>query len=564
MTLFWLIAALMMTGALAWLLPVLLSKHVRSDPGAVSHTDHAIASYSERLDGLEQDFADGVLSEEQLENARQELARELLQDVRPDDPPARAADSTSAWVVAVLIPVVAVGLYSELGQPEGLGISGPGPRQAQAAPGTPVAGGGSAGTATAAGAEGLPSIEQMVTGLAERLQREPNDGEGWLMLGRSYVVLERMDDAEQAYAKAYALLPQNVDVLAGYAESLARNNRNSLAGKPAALLAQALSIKTDDPKTLWLSGIAAMQRGDGPSAVAHWNNLKSTGALNAQETASLDQMIAEAGGQAATPATPVAATSGVSVKVKVTLDPSLSARVATGDALFVFARAAQGPPMPLAVQRLVAGALPLEVTLDESMAMIPNMTLASFPRVVVGARISKSGNARPSDGDLQGLSEAIDPKSVGRVAVQISDVVGEAPTGIKAAPAQPAAAPAQPAAADGVAVNVTVNLDPALASRIAPGDALFVFARAEQGPPMPLAVTRLSAAELPLKIMLDESMAMMPNMTLASFPRVVIGARISKTGNARPSDGDLQGISRGINPKSTNAVSVTISEVVGQ
>jgi cytochrome c-type biogenesis protein CcmH len=443
MTLFWFIAALMVAGALAWLMPILLSKHVRRDEDAVTHTDHAIASYSERLDAIEQDHSDGVLSSEQLENAKHELARELLQDVKPEDEPLRSAGSASAWVVAIVIPAISVALYQNLGEPAGIDQSGPGPQQAQSAPLAPQAGGTPSET-PGSNADGMPSIEQMVTGLAARLKDNPEDGQGWLMLGRSYVVLDRMQDAEQAYGKAYALIPKNVDVLAGYAETIARNNRNSLSGRPADLLAAALAIKSDDPKTLWLAGIAAMQSGDGKNAIAHWSKLKETGALNAQETTSLDQMIAEASGAAKTqtqpatapkvdssaaatptqPQTPASGTS-VSIKVRVALAPELAARVAPGDALFVFARAEQGPPMPLAVARLTASVLPAEIVLDESMAMMPNMTLATFPRVVIGARISKTGNARPSNGDLQGITIGLSPKETAEVAVTISEVVGQ-------------------------------------------------------------------------------------------------------------------------------------------
>ena len=108
-----------------------------------------------------------------------------------------------------------------------------------------------------------------------------------------------------------------------------------------------------------------------------------------------------------------------------------------------------------------------------------------------------------------------------------------------------------------------MTLAPELVTKVGPGDSLFVFARAESGPPMPLAVVRGTAQDLPMEVILDESMAMMPQMTLATFPSIVIGARLSKTGNARASAGDLEGLSAPIKPKEQNSIAVIISRVVG-
>jgi cytochrome c-type biogenesis protein CcmH len=438
MTSFWVIAAVMTVGCFAWLLPTVLSPLRQEEDTSPSHDEHALASYTERLDAVEQEHADGALTEEQLEEARHELARELLQDTRPESVRAALNSTASVWigsaVVLLALPLLAIPTYLSLGNLASIGMA-----NEDTGPAAQVS------AAAGANANGdMPSIEEMVAGLAQRLADNPEDAQGWLMLGRSYLVLNRLKDAEDAYAKAYALVQSRVEVLTGYAEAIARNNNNSLIGRPQELLKSALAISPKDTKTLWLSGISAMQRGDGAVAIKHWKALKATQALNAEETVTLDQMIAEAGGEApssiteprsaATAAVTTSGTktaaakakaSGVAIAVTVSLAPKLASKVTPGDTLFVFARAQQGPPMPLAVARMPVPTFPITVQLDESMAMMPQMTLATFPRVVIGARISKSGNAQGKPGDLQGLSEGVTPASTNNTSVAITEIVGQ-------------------------------------------------------------------------------------------------------------------------------------------
>jgi cytochrome c-type biogenesis protein CcmH len=119
----------------------------------------------------------------------------------------------------------------------------------------------------------------------------------------------------------------------------------------------------------------------------------------------------------AAPTTPTTALPGAGLRVAVSLDPALAARVQPGDTLFVFARAAEGPRMPLAIVRQPAGTAAVEVTLDDSSAMAPQFKLSGFPRVVVGARISRSGNATPQPGDLEGLSDPMDSHGTARIMI---------------------------------------------------------------------------------------------------------------------------------------------------
>ena len=271
----------------------------------------------------------------------------------------------------------------------------------------------------------------MVSTLAERLKNEPNNAEGWQMLGRSYAVLERYAEAAAAYRKAAELMPANADVLADLADVLGMTQGRRLAGEPTEVLQRALALDPQHGKSLALAGSAAFERKDYAAARAFWERLLAQVPAESDIARSLRASIAEAlqmaGGGAAPGAAPGAATtavaaassaraasaaaaSGAVITGEVKLSPALAARVAAGDTIYVFARAVEGPRLPLAIVRQTAGATlawPLRFKLDDSMAMAPQLTLSSMPRVVVGARVSKSGDATPRSGDLIGQSEPV-------------------------------------------------------------------------------------------------------------------------------------------------------------
>jgi len=254
------------------------------------------------------------------------------------------------------------------------------------------------------------------------------------MLGRSYIVLKRFGEATLAFAKAYELLGDQPDIMVDYAEALALANNNSMVGKPSELVFKAVKQQPNHAKGLWLAGHAAAQQNRLPDAIAYWKRLLAMlppgeeGARNvSQIITQAEGMLAQAGGgapRAAAPQPAATAPAGkVAVQVRVELSPALAARAAPTDTVFVFARAAQGPRMPLAIVRKQVKDLPLTVTLDDSMAMSPQMTISSVPEIVIGARVSKSGNATTSSGDLQGLSKPLKTGSLSKVDVTVSEVV---------------------------------------------------------------------------------------------------------------------------------------------
>jgi len=381
--------------------------------------------YREQIRDLERDLTAGTLSREQYEKDREELSRRMLEDVQADtEVPTvdggNMARVAPALAIAALFPIVAVLIYAQIGAPGALN-----PDALKTA-------------APHAGQQFTQEqVEQMVTLLAQRMEKEPDNLEGWVLLGRSYAAMGRYPEAATALRHAAQLKANDPNLLADYADALAMASGQKLDGEPLKLIDQALAIEPHHQKSLALAGTGAFERGDYADAVKYWERLlktvppESDGARSIQT--SIDEARTRAGGNAPkaaqAPEAPTAAqakqrapreasATGSAGRIAgvVSLAPSLAAKAAPDDTLFVYARAVQGPPIPLAVQRFRAKDLPASFSLDDSMAMAPEMTLSKLPNVMVLARISKSGNAMPQSGDLQGSTG---PVKLGGAGVKI-------------------------------------------------------------------------------------------------------------------------------------------------
>jgi cytochrome c-type biogenesis protein CcmH len=554
MILFWLLAAAMLLVALALLLPALAGG---GRDGGVERDALNIAVFRDQLVELEADHAEGNLTDAQLEAARRELQRELLDEVDVDGEAAARAGARGKLVaplVAVAVPLLAIGLYLQLGETHLLTDEG----QAELAQAQQAA-------------HDMANVDGMIQQLAARLQQDPDNLEGWQMLARSLLAVQRYPDAAKAFAQAIRIAGEQPDLLADYAEALAMSGDGQIIGDPLEIVERVLAMQPMHEKGLWLAGIAAFQRGEFAVALDYWNRLGQVIPEEHPNRRLLADYMAQArarveGGapQVAAVGDGIPAATDTAIEVTVELAPALADRLADGDTLFVFARAAQGPRMPLAIVRQAAGAFPVTVTLDDSQAMMPSLRLSGFSEVVVGARVSRSGNATPQPGDLQGTVDRILVGADRQVTVVIGEAVGAAQpmAGASTSPPAPAQPPAQPSAAAGGALEVAVALDPALNDRVAPGDTLFVYARATEGPRMPLAIVRRQAGDLPLTVTLDDSQAMAPNFRLSGFAEVNVGARISKSGDALPQPGDLQGSVPGVRVGHDRRVELTISEAL--
>ena len=416
MTLFWILAAALLAVALAALLWPLLRRGAPAAAQDVAASNVRILR--DQLAELDAELAAGTLAADQHRAARGELERRVLEESQAAEVTVSARSGrASAVVIALAVPVLAVGLYATLGNRNAFDpiLSKP------------------THEATAA------DVETLVERLAQRMKAQPGDPEGWVLLGRTYSALQRFEPARDAFAKAVALVPDNPHLLADYADALAMTQGRRLAGEPERLVLQALKADPDHLKALALAGSAAMERQDYQNAVKYWTHLKAVAPPDSAFANGMDDSLRAARAAAGLPPEPVvaaaappapaplpeaapgtpAAAGGASVQVRVRLAPALAARVQPGDTLFVFARAAEGPRMPLAIARRGAGELPLEVTLDDSSAMSPQMRLSAFERVVIGARVSRSGNAVPQSGDLEGQSPPIPSASTKSIEILI-------------------------------------------------------------------------------------------------------------------------------------------------
>ena len=409
---FWIIGTALTLLALAFVMPPLLKKNRQI--AEIDRNTINVAIYKERLAELEQEN----LTAEQLAQAKQELDKTLAQDLETGaTPAAKAPNAWAAIVVAISIPILVMGSYIELGSPQLI----------------------TASTATEShanqGAAGSSSdFEQMVQKLAERLEQQPEDLAGWQMLARSYAVMGNTTQAIQTYKKIMSRFGEQPQILADYAELLAKTNQEQLAGMPTVLLTRALELEPDNQKALYLLGAAAMEKADYNTAIEYWQRLL---ALLPEQAAKfkpiLQQHIATARSKLDPTSKPETAHAPAStdntankpaqIEVQVNLDPSLQAQVKPSDTLFIYARATKGSAMPLAIVRKTAGELPTSAILDDSMAMMPNMKLSNFNEVSVLARISRSGTAVPQTGDLLGQTSPVILGEQNQVTVTISETV---------------------------------------------------------------------------------------------------------------------------------------------
>jgi cytochrome c-type biogenesis protein CcmH len=258
-------------------------------------------------------------------------------------------------------------------------------------------------------------VEAMVERLSARLRENPDDVNGWKLLGRSYGVMGRYAEATDAYAKAAMRAPRDAQLLADLADVLAMARGQSLQGEPEQLALRALEIEPGNLKALALAGSAAFERKDYAAAAKQWERMLAHVEPNSEDARAIQQNVAEARSLAGEPAKPEEARKSESKQAQakpglrgtVSLSPKLKDQASPDDTVFVFARATEGPPMPLAVARVRVRDLPYRFALDDSMAMSPALKLSAFPKVVVAARVSKSGTATAQPGDLQGASAPV-------------------------------------------------------------------------------------------------------------------------------------------------------------
>ena len=401
-SLFWIAAVVCVVIALIFVLPALL--RARSATGKAARRDVNIAVYRDQLKELEADRANGMVSEEQFQTAKLELEARLADDALgaadAAAEPGRAASRALGYTLAGVIPAAAFGLYFWLGNPAAL---------------VEIANGSANAQTTAEAVPGNHDFMQMIQQVEEKTRTNPEDGEAWAMLAKTYTVMERWQEALQAYDKAATLLPQDASVLSGQAEAIAILNNRVLAGKPMELVTRALELDPNDIKGLELSGIYAYQEKNFAQAAFFFKRLHqqlppetpyAQDILAAQQEAErlvqtgltgLDNLANPPPAAESAPAPGQPATIAGSVDIA----PELKSKLSAKDTVFLFARpGASGAPV--AAIRSNAGSLPLVFNLDDGMAMNPGNVLSAHKEVMLVARVSKSGNPIAQSGDLEG------------------------------------------------------------------------------------------------------------------------------------------------------------------
>ena len=369
--------------------------------------------YREELAKLEQDKAQQLIDESTYQQTLNEIQQRVLQETQADEAVTFAKSPKKTIIlICVLVPMIAVGIYTQIGSPEDID--------------------GTAGQEHAT----QKDIEIMVNGLAAKLETEPNNYKGWAMLARSYKALKRPVDAQKAFERAGSYLDTDAQGLADFADVVATNANGDFSGKPTQLIEQALKVEPENVMALWLAGTAAYNRGDFVKSVSYWEHLQRLLPANSDDAHSIEASLKEARVKANLPpvsekmpaalttqaamlgnansnantntntATTVTANTGASsaatslgVAGVVSLDKSLRDKLKPEAVLLIIARPV-GVRMPVAVFKTKISDQATNFTLDDSMSMSPDARISQQTQVTVEARISQSGNVMPESGDL--------------------------------------------------------------------------------------------------------------------------------------------------------------------
>ena len=364
---FWLCAGLLLLTALAiLLLPVVRGRGVQAEEDRMALN---VTLYQERLQELQAQHAAGALDDQQLANARDEAARELLSDTEGAQavPVKRSLGRAVPLISALLVPVLGVGLYLHWGVIDEV-------ERARTFVDQPK------------------TIEEMTARLEEATQKNPDSAESWYFLGRTYMAQERPADAAKAFERAVGVAGREPELLGQWAQALYFAGNKQWTEQLQRMTDDALKGDPAEATTLGLLGIAAYEGGEYQRAIEYWQQLVAVLPVEDPSRQAIEGGIERARQQLGV-TTPDAASNAPAISVKVELAAELSEKVQPGDAVFIFARAVSGPPMPLAVKRLTVADLPAEVSLSDNDAMMPQLKISGFEQVQLVARISRSGNA---------------------------------------------------------------------------------------------------------------------------------------------------------------------------
>ncbi|MFK0096002.1 c-type cytochrome biogenesis protein CcmI [Pseudomonas sp. NPDC090592] len=372
---FWLSAGLLLLAALSFLLvPILRGRRRQQEE---DRTALNVALYQERIAELAGQQAAGVLDDAQMAKGRDEAARELLADTEGAEPLRQGhLGKALPLLAAVLVPLMALGLYLHFGAADKVAL-------------------------TQEFAEAPKSMEEMTARLERVVQAQPDSAEAMYFLGRAYMAEQRPADAARTFERAVTLAGRQPELLGQWAQALYFAANKQWSPQVQALTDEALKADPNEVTSLGLRGIAAFEGERYQEAIDYWKRLLAQlpegDASRAALQGGIDRAAERLGGGVAEAApAPVAAR----LKVRVELAAALKDEVKPQDTVFIFARASNGPPMPLAAKRVTVAQLPIEVELSDADAMMPQMKLSQFAEVQLVARVSRAG--QPTHGEWIG------------------------------------------------------------------------------------------------------------------------------------------------------------------
>jgi cytochrome c-type biogenesis protein CcmH len=389
---YWLVVSVLLAIAFFIIIPPLWKKR---EIEQADSDQRNIKIARERADDLKQQLKSANLSQAQFDEQYAELELTLGDDLDIAQSESKSS-SQGRWVapvILVIVPLLSVPIYLSLGEPDALIKAKLKQSQNQ----------------TQSNESG--DINSIITSLAQRLQKNPDNAEDWVLLGRSFKYIEQYRLAANSFEKAYVILGDQPDLMLQYADSLAMANGGKLEGKSTELIFKALEKEPENVTGLWLAGMAKAEMRDFSQAILYWRKLEALLPPDSDSYKQVQKLIvtvqAQNGSAKEVESTvvPTNAKSTVSIDVQVSLKGDIKTRVNPGDTVFIYAKALTGPPMPLAIVRKQVSDLPISVTLNDAMAMMPSMKLSNFKQVKVMARISKSGAAMQQKGDFIGSVE---------------------------------------------------------------------------------------------------------------------------------------------------------------